>query len=50
MPIKLIFHIGTPYNKLAILYTNCSGQMTKMADMLVCGKNLLISSSGLEGR
>ena len=38
MPFKLNFHIETPHTKL--LYTNSSGQMTKMADMLVCGKNL----------
>ena len=32
-PIELNFHMKTPYDKLAIIYTNCYGHMTKMADM-----------------
>ena len=27
----------TPYDKLAKIYTNCSGHMTKMADMPIYG-------------
>ena len=30
-----------PYNKLAKIYTNCFGRMTKMADMPIYGKNPL---------
>ena len=32
-PIELKFHMKTPYDKLAKIYTNCSGDMSKMADM-----------------
>ena len=39
-PIELKFHLKTPYNKLAKIYTNCSGHMTKMAHMPIYGKNL----------
>ena len=28
---ELKFHIKTPYDKLAKIYTNCTGHMTKMA-------------------
>ena len=31
----------TPYNKLAKIYANWFGHMTKMADMLIYGKNPL---------
>ena len=31
----------TPYNKLAKIYANWYGHMTKMADMLIYGKNPL---------
>ena len=31
----------TPYNKLAKIYANCYGHMTKMADMPIYGKNPL---------
>ena len=31
----------TPYNKLAKIYANCYGHMTKMADMSIYGKNPL---------
>ena len=44
-PIELKFHMKTPYNKLAKIYANCYGHMTKMADMLIYGKTLLKSSS-----
>ena len=39
--IELKFHMKTPYDKLAKIYTNCSGNMTKMADMPIYGKNTL---------
>ena len=28
----------TPYDKIAKIYTNCSGHITKMADMSIYGK------------
>ena len=31
----------TPYDKLAKIYTNCSGHMTKMADIPIYDKNPL---------
>ena len=40
-PIELKFHMKTPYNKLKKIYANCFGHMTKMADMLIYGKNPL---------
>ena len=39
--IELKFHMKTPYNKLAKIYTNCFGHLTKMADMPIYGKNPL---------
>ena len=48
MPIELNFYMKTPYDKLAKLYTKCSGHMTKMADMPIYGKtpfkNLLLKN------
>ena len=38
-PIELKFHMKTPYNKLAKIYANFYGHMTKMADMPIYGKN-----------
>ena len=35
------FHMKTPYNRLAKIYTNCSGHMTKMATMPIYGKKPL---------
>ena len=35
----------TPYDRLAKIYTKCTGHMTKMATMPIYGKTLLISSS-----
>ena len=35
----------SPYDKLAKIYTNCSGHMTKMANMPIYGKNFLKKSS-----
>ena len=40
-PIELKFHMKTPYKKLPKIYTNCFGHLTKMADMLIYGKNPL---------
>ena len=31
----------TPYDRLAKIYTNCTGHMTKMATMPIYGKNPL---------
>ena len=36
-PIELKFHMKTPYNELA----NCSGHVTKMADMPIYNKDPL---------
>ena len=33
--------MNTPYIKLAKMYSNCFGHMTKMADMPIYGKNPL---------
>ena len=38
-PIELIFHMKTPYDRLAKIYTSCTGHMTKMATMPIDGKN-----------
>ena len=40
-PIELKFQLETSYNKLAKIYANSFGHMTKMADMLIYGKNPL---------
>ena len=40
-PIDLKFHMKSPYDRLAKIYTNCSGHMTKMASMPIYGKNPL---------
>ena len=34
-----------PYDRLAKIYTNCTGHMTKIATMPIYGKNSLIYSS-----
>ena len=39
-PIELKIQMKTPYNKLAKIYANCYGHMTKMADMPIYGKTL----------
>ena len=36
----------TPYDKLAKIYANCTGLMTKMATMPIYGKNPLNIFSG----
>ena len=47
-PIELKFHMKTPYNKLAKIYANYFGHVTKMADMPIYGKkpfkNLLLQN------
>ena len=40
-PFELKFHIKTPYDRLAKIYTNCTGHMTKMATTPIYGKNPL---------
>ena len=40
-PFELIFHMKTPYDRLAKIYTNCTGYMTKMATTPIHGKNPL---------
>ena len=40
-PIKLKFHMKTPYDKSAKIYTKYFGHMTKMAATPIYGKNLL---------
>ena len=48
--IELNLYRKTPYDKLAKIYTNCSGHMTKMANMPIYCKNALTKSSReLEG-
>ena len=37
-PIELKFHMKTPYDRLAIIYTNCSSHRTKMATTHIYGK------------
>ena len=36
---ELKFHMMTSYVRLAKIYTNCTGHMTKMATMPIYGKN-----------
>ena len=40
-PIELKFPMKTPYDRLATIYTNCTGHMTKMATMSIYGKTPL---------
>ena len=40
-PIELKFHMKTPFDRLAKIYTNCTGHMTKMATMPIYGKSHL---------
>ena len=40
-PIELKFHMKTPYDKSAKIYTKYYGHMTKMAATPIYGKNLL---------
>ena len=43
-PIELKFHMKTPFDRLAKIYTCCTGHMTKMTTTPIYGKNPLISS------
>ena len=43
-PIELKFHVKTPYDKSAKLYTKCVGHMTKMATTPIYGKTFKKSS------
>ena len=36
-PFELKFHMKTPCGRLAKIYTNCTGHMTKMATMPIYG-------------
>ena len=40
-PFELKFHVKTPYDRLAKIFTNCTGHMTKMATMPIYGKTPL---------
>ena len=40
-PIEVKFHVKTPYDKLAKIYTKYSCHMTKMVAMTIYSKNLL---------
>ena len=38
-PFEHTFHMKTPYDRLAKIYTKCTGHMTKMVTTLIYGKN-----------
>ena len=38
-PFELKFHMKTPYDRLAKVYTKCTSHMTKMATTPIYGKN-----------
>ena len=38
--IELKFHMKSPDDKFANIYTNCCGHMTKMADIHIYGETL----------
>ena len=40
-PMKIKFHMTTPYDWLAKFYKNCYGHMTKVATKPIYGKNYL---------
>ena len=40
-PFELKFHMTTPYDRLAKIYTKSIGHMSKMATMPIYGKNSL---------
>ena len=40
-PFELKFHMKTPHDRLAKIFTNCTGHMTKMATRPIYGKNPL---------
>ena len=39
-PIELKFHLRSPYDRLANIYINCSGHITRMATKPIYGKTL----------
>ena len=39
--VELIYHMKTPNDRLAKIYTRCTGHMTKMATTPIYGKNPL---------
>ena len=49
-PIERKFHLKSPYDRLANIYANCSGHMTKMASTPIYGKILYISSLEPKGQ
>ena len=49
-PIELEFHVKTPYDTLAKMYTKYFGHMTKMTAMPIYSKNPLKSSPEPDGR
>ena len=40
MPFEPKFHMKAPYDRLAKMYTKCTGHMTKMATTPIYGKTL----------
>ena len=44
-PVKVIFHMEPPWDGGTKVCSTCPGHMTKMATMLIYGKNLKKSSS-----
>ena len=49
-PFELKFHMTTPYDRLAKIYTKSTGHMTKMATTPTYGKNSLnVFISGTKG-
>ena len=49
-PFELKFHMKTPYDRLAKIYTKSTGHMTKMATTPIFGKNPLnVFNSGTKG-
>ena len=40
-PFELKFHMKTPYDRLAKIYTKCTGHMTKMVTSPIYGKKHL---------
>ena len=40
-PFELKYHMKTPYDRLAKIYTKCTGHITKMATTSTYGKNPL---------
>ena len=48
-PTELKFHMKTPYDRLAKIYTNCTGHMTKMATTPIYGKYFLLWNQKANG-